>query len=101
MMGGFIHDLEDRFDKVKRDFFVKQIAHGIDENNARFSPGERLRETFPVKTHREAVPVFLLSHQPQPASHPVSVTVLTAQADFRTAGDGIPGIFSPFYGGFG
>ena len=93
------HDRKNLADVFDGNVLVKEIAHRVDEDSLRLLPSQRKLEHVWLKGHLKAVNVVGLAHGLQPLGHPLGVTVLTARADFGTAGYGVPGRFGPFDGG--
>ena len=56
------HHVKDFFDKFKGNIFMEQVAHGIDKDNLRLFPFERLFERIFVHGEFEAVDVIRLPH---------------------------------------
>ena len=75
---------------------MKKIAHRIDKDRAGLLPAQRYFESMGMKCYFEAVGVVGTSGSFQTQGHAFGIAVFTAPADFRAAGHGIPGGFSPF-----
>lgn len=101
MLWAFIHDLEHLFDEAQWYLIVKQVAHRIHENYARFSPSTWDVQRFMVATHGKTIGIFGNPHCLQSSSHHFSIAILAASRNFVAASGGIPSEFSPFYGACG
>lgn len=113
-----VHGVEDALHEFERDIFVEQIAHGVDEDGARQTPGKRVADGGVIEKDA-AVPAAavvndacIVRHAPggiaagdrraghggEAFSHAFGVTVGTAGRDFFAADDGVPGGLRPFNG---
>jgi len=91
-----IHHLKDALDEGERDVFVKQVAHGIDEDHRGFFPRVRDRQGGFMLAHLEAVLVFLHAHRLQTPGHDLRVTKLASCGNLVAARGGVPREFRPF-----
>jgi hypothetical protein len=91
-----IHDRKNFLDEGGRDILVKKVTHRVYENDLRRFPAERKIKRILMGGNPEAVDVIPLAHRLEAAGHPLSITVLTADADFCAPGHRIPGCFGPF-----
>jgi len=91
VLGGAGHDVENFLDEIEGDIFMKEVAHGVDEDGARLFPAEGDIESLGLEGQAEAVAVVGLAHGAEAAGESFGVAVLAAGADFGAAGDGVPG----------
>lgn len=94
-VGGF-HGVEHGVDKGPGQFFVKKIAHGVDEDAPGLSPIQRLRQAFGPEREVEAVLKGMPGNAAKPLCEALGVTEVAAARYLRAAGDGIPGRVRPF-----
>ena len=94
-----VHHVENGLDETGRHRLVKQIGHGVDEDEARFLPPQWFIERGFVSGEGEPVTVFLDSHALEPSRHSLGVAVLASGADLRAAGHRVPGHLGPFDAG--
>ena len=96
MLRGSGYNVEDPGYKIERDIFVKEIAHGVDENGAGLFPIERYLQSMRVQGELEAVGIVGAAHRLEAAREAFGVAVFAAGTDLRAAGDGVPSGLSPF-----
>ena len=76
------HDLEDTAYKAVRHSLMKQIAHGIDENHARFRPFQWQLQHVEVCPHSKSVTVVALSHRLKAFGHTLRIAIEAAGRNF-------------------
>ncbi len=59
---------------------VEEVAHGVDEDSAPFTPTERQRELIGMERQLEAVPVARVAQRLETGGETLSVAVLAAGA---------------------
>lgn len=94
-----VHDIKNLHDEGLGSMDMEQVAHGVHENHLRLFPAERQIDRVRVDSQLEAVAVVGRAHGMKPAGHSFGIAVPASGADFRAAGDGVPGAFGPFNGG--
>ncbi len=91
----FGHDGKNILDKRYRHIVVKEIAHGIDEDDARSLPAQRLIERFGMESQAETISILIETHRLEPQRHAFGVAMRAAGTDLIATGERIPGGFSP------
>src|SRR6266446_10889447 len=91
------HYVRNGHDIVVGHIFMKQVAHGIDENHLGIPPAQWLGKLFRDKAQIESLFVGMSLHSAKAFRKRLGVAVLTAIADLGAAPNGIPSCVCPFY----
>lgn len=91
MPRGLAHDLEDLLQKVEGHFLVEEVAHGVDEDQARLLPPPRFVQPFGVKG--KAKPVGEVVRKA--LRDALGVAILAARAHFGAARRRVPRLLRP------
>lgn len=95
---GAAHHAEHSLDERGGHVLVKEVAHGVDENDLRFLPAQRQFQDVIMDGEFEAVHVVRLPHRLQAKRHAFRVTVFAARTDLGATRCRIPRRFRPFDG---
>ena len=74
---------------------MEEVAHGVDEDELWFLPGEGRFQYMLMEGQLETIGVIGLAHGLQAPRHAFGVAVLAPRADFGATRQGIPGGFGP------
>jgi hypothetical protein len=96
MLRAFDHRAENGLNEIKRDVFLKQVAHRIHEDNARLFPPTRDVNEVVVQRRRKAVDVASATHRIQALRHPLCVAMLATLTDLYATSNRVPGHLCPF-----
>ena len=97
MLSGSQHDLNDSLYKSVRNFFMKKVAHRVDEDHTGAFPFNGNVEVLRHKNNIEAM-FERMSFDASPAfSKGVSITVFTTITYFITSSDRVPCGIRPLY----
>src|SRR5690606_12191752 len=91
MMRIVIHYSKNFSYEFQWNVFMKQIAHGIHEDNSSMLPGVRNAQLIFMNSHAKAIRVFLYTHCLQSPRHNFCITEFTSCGYFGTTCCGIPG----------
>jgi|GEM_PF-4941915 len=89
------HHGEHTTDKIKRYVFMKQIAHGINENQSRDLPSQWQLNQVPMQSYSEAVAVPLYAHRLKTLGQALRVAMSAVKTNLRTPADRIPSCLDP------
>src|SRR4051812_30651590 len=93
---GGMHGGEDEVGIGVRDGLVEEIAHAVDEHDARPSPSLRLIKPFRSELEVEAVLIRMAGYAAPAFSEGLRVAASAARRYLVTPGDRVPGGVCPF-----
>jgi hypothetical protein len=96
MVRAVFHYLENLLYKCKRNVFMEEVAHGVDEDYFRAAPSGGDRKRVRMERDFKTVPIVFHAHCLEAARKSFRVTVGASLADARAARHRVPGRFSPF-----
>src|SRR5437879_8125360 len=92
----FAHRCKNTLDEIKRDVFVKKIAHRVHKDHATAPPRSWQIDNVFMQCESEAVLIATVPHQLQSQCEALGITILAASAYLRATRHGIPRRLSPF-----
>src|SRR2546421_17389 len=81
----------DSFNVAVRHTRLKQIAHGVNEDQLRRAPGKRLGQLFGNQTKIETLLVGMSFHPTKAFGESLGIAMLASGTDLRAATHGVPG----------
>ena len=93
---GAFHRVEHGIDEAARHLLVEQVAHRIDEDHARPTPGKRLAQPLRPKREVEAALERMAGHSAKPLGEALGIATIAAGADLAAPGYRIPSRIRPF-----
>lgn len=93
-----LHCAEHLVNEGRWHLLVEEVAHGVDEDQARHAPRERLVEAFGARRQVEPLLKGVAGQTAEAFGKSFGVAMVTAARDLGTPGDGIPGGVCPLNG---
>jgi hypothetical protein len=79
---------------------MKEIAHRVDKNHARFFPVERLQEALGADSKIKTIFERVAGHAAEAFGEPGGIAIVASRADLGAAGDRVPCRVGPLDGAF-
>ena len=98
MSVGPFHYIKDLFYKFEGNFFMEQVAHGVDKDDLGFFPPQGSFEHVGMNSEIEPVLVLGYTHPLQSLGHALGVAMPAPGADGIAPGDRVPGPEGPLDG---
>lgn len=95
-----LHGVEHPLDVFPRHVLVKEVAHGVDEDEARATPALRLLHARRAKGEVEPLLVGMSDDAPEPLREPLGIAVVAPGAELGAARHRVPGALRPLDCGF-
>ena len=93
-----LHGFKDFEYEIGGHLLMEEVAHRVDEDGTRLFPFQGKLKPFRPQLEIEPLLKRMTWHSAKPLRERLGVTMLATRADFRAAGDGVPGGISPFDG---
>src|SRR5947209_8575221 len=96
MPAGECHHTRNRRYVIVRNFVMKEVAHGVDEDQFGCAPPKRLGQLFRYQGEVKAVLIRVTRHTTETFSKCLCIAVRAARTDLGTTTNWIPGGICPF-----